>query len=119
MQRGCLAMVTRKEGPAVWQFRWSEKGLCGQRKWVIGTIERCPNEIAARSAVTVLLAEINSEKARICPRSTTVAQLCDHFEQRELAKENTWRSHATKKAYQAYLKRWGSSALATIRIGRG
>jgi integrase len=36
----------------------------------------------------------------------TVAQLCDHFEQRELAKENTWRSHATKKIYKAYLNRW-------------
>jgi integrase len=36
----------------------------------------------------------------------TVAQLCDHFEQRELSKENTWRSHATKNIYQAYLTRW-------------
>ena len=109
MQRGSLAMVIRKEGPAVWQFRWSEKGLCGarvQRKRVIGTIERYPDESAARSAVTVLLVEINSDKARIRTRSITVSQLCDHFEQRELAKDNTWRSHATKKTYQAYLNRW-------------
>jgi len=109
MQRGSLAMVIRKEGPAVWQFRWSEKSLCGariQRKRVIGSIDRYPNETAARSAVTVLLAEINSEKARIHNRSITVAQLCDHFEQRELTKDNTWRSHATKKTYQTYLNRW-------------
>jgi integrase len=109
MQRGSLAMVIRKEGPAVWQFRWSEKGLCGarvQRKSVIGSIDRYPNETAARSAVTVLLAEINSEKARIPTRSITVAQLCDHFVQRELTKDNTWRSHATKKTFQAYLNRW-------------
>jgi integrase len=89
MQRGSLAMVIRKEGPAVWQFRWSEKGLCGarvQRKRVIGSIERYPNETAARSAVTVLLTEINWEKARVRARSITVAQLCDHFEQRELQK---------------------------------
>ena len=108
MQRGSLAMVSRKEGPAVWQFRWSEKGLCGvrvQRKRVIGTIDRYPNETAARSAITVLLAEINSEKSRIHTGSITVAQLCDHLEQRELAKDNTWRSHATKKTYQAYLNR--------------
>jgi hypothetical protein len=42
MQRGSLAIVTRKEGPAVWQFRWSEKDLHGarvQRKRVIGTVE--------------------------------------------------------------------------------
>ena len=109
MQRGSLAMVIRKEGPAVWQFRWSEKGLCGarvQRKRVIGSIERYPNETAARSAVTVLLTEINSEKARVRARSITVAQLCDHFEQRELARDNTWRSYSTKKTYQAYLTRW-------------
>lgn len=109
MQRGSLAMVIRKEGPAVWQFRWSEKSLCGgrvQRKRVIGTIERYPSENAVRTAVTVLLAEINSEKARIRTRSITIAQLCDHFEQRELAKDNCWRSYATKKTYQAYLNRW-------------
>ena len=109
MQRGSLAMVIRKEGPAVWQFRWSEKDLHGtrvQRKRVIGSVERYPNEAATRSAISILLAEINSEKARIRTRSITVAQLCDHFEQRELAKDNTWRSHATKKTYQAYLNRW-------------
>jgi integrase len=42
MQHGSLAMVNRKDGPAVWQFRWSEKDLCGarvQRKRVIGTVE--------------------------------------------------------------------------------
>jgi integrase len=109
MQRGSLSIVIRKEGPAVWQFRWSEKALDGvrvQRKRVIGTVERYPNEAAARSAVTVLLAEVNSEKTRIRTRSVTVAQLCDHFEQRELAKDNPWRSHATTKTYQAYLHRW-------------
>src|SRR6516162_4151586 len=109
MQCGSLALVSRKEGPAVWQFRWSEKDLNGarvQRKRVIGSVERYPSENAARSAVAVLLAEINSEKSRIRTRSITVAQLCDHFEQRELAKDNTWRSYATKKTYQAYLNRW-------------
>jgi hypothetical protein len=28
----------------------------------------------------------------LAPAPITVAQLCDHFEQRELAKDNTWRS---------------------------
>lgn len=47
-----------------------------------------------------------SEKARIRTRSITVGQLRDHFEQRELARDNTWGSHGTKKTYQAYLNRW-------------
>src|SRR5689334_10955574 len=109
MQHGSLALVSRKEGPAVWQFRWSEKDLHGtrvQRKRVIGTIERYLDEAGARSAIAVLLAEINSDKVRMGSRSITVAQLCDHFEQRELARENTWRSYSTKKTYQAYLTRW-------------
>jgi integrase len=109
MQRGSLAVVSRKEGPSVWQFRWSEKDLHGirvQRKRVIGTVDRYQDEDAARSAVTVLLQETNSDKLRMGSRSITIAQLCDHFEQRELAKENAWRSYATKKTYHAYLTRW-------------
>jgi integrase len=109
MQRGSLAMVSRKEAPAVWQFRWSERDLHGiriQRKRVIGTVARYRDEGAAHSSVAVLLQEINSHKLRMGSRSITVAQLCHHFEQRELAKENVWRSYATKKTYHAYLTRW-------------
>ena len=81
MQRGSLALVSRKEGPDVWQFRWSEKDLHGariQRKRVIGTVERYPDAAAARTAMTIVLAELNSGKARISCGSITVAQLCDH-----------------------------------------
>jgi len=109
MQRGSLALVSRKEGPDVWQFRWSEKDLHGvrvQRKRVIGTVERYPDGAAARTAMTIVLAELNSGKARISCSSITVAQLCDHFEQRELTRDNTWRRYSTKKTYQAYLNRW-------------
>jgi integrase len=84
MQHGSLAIVSRKEGPAVWQFRWSEKDMHGarvQRKRVIGSIERYQDEAAARSAMALLLAELNSGKVRIGSSSITVAQLCDHFPQ--------------------------------------
>ena len=43
MQRGSLVKAERKNGPDVWQFRWSEKGGDGRRvyrKRVIGTIEQ-------------------------------------------------------------------------------
>ena len=101
--------MSRKEGPDVWQFRWSEKDLHGariQRKRVIGTVQRYPDEPAVRTAMAVFLAELNSGKARISSGSITVAQLCDHFEQRELTRDNTWRSYSTKKTCQAYLNRW-------------
>jgi tetratricopeptide (TPR) repeat protein len=43
MQRGSLMKAERKNGPDVWQFRWSEKGGDGSRvyrKRVIGTIQQ-------------------------------------------------------------------------------
>jgi integrase len=72
----------------------------------VGTVEQYPDERAARLAVSGLLLEINPEVRPSNPHSLTIAQLCDHFEQRELSKENAWRSHATKKIYKAYLRRW-------------
>jgi integrase len=53
-----------------------------------------------------LVSEIIASARPLNSGAMTVAQLCDHFAQRELAKDNSWRSHATKKIYQAYLPRW-------------
>jgi integrase len=109
MQRGCMQRNSRKEGPDVWQFRWSETRLDGTRlyhKKIIGTVEQYPEEDAARRSVVGLVSELNTDGRSTNSSTMTVAQLCDHFEQRELAKENSWRSHATKKIYKAYLTRW-------------
>jgi integrase len=109
MQRGSLIRKNHKQGPDVWQFRWSEKSPEGRRvyrKRVIGTVEQYPSEDAARRAVVGLVAEINSGDRSMYSNSMTVSQLSDHFEQRELGRDNTWRSYATKKSYHIYLKRW-------------
>jgi hypothetical protein len=109
MQRGSLIKKNHKQGPDVWQFRWSEKSPEGRRvyrKRVIGTVEQYPSEDAARRAVVGLVAEINSGDRSMYSNSMTVSQLSDHFEQRELGRDNTWRSYATKKSYHTYLKRW-------------
>jgi hypothetical protein len=55
---------------------------------------------AASRAVAGLLREINSDDPRNDSCRMTVAEACDHFEQRELGKENNWRSYSTKKAYR-------------------
>jgi integrase len=123
MQRGSLIKSSRRYGLDVWQFRWSEKDNQGKRvyrKKVIGTVEHYPDMDAARRAVAGLLAEINLDGRRAIPNSMTVAQLCDHFEQRELTRDNTWRSCSTKKTYATYLKRWivphwGKYELSAIR----
>src|SRR5438128_488944 len=109
MKRGCMQRNSRKEGPDVWQFRWSETRLDGKRlyhKKIVGTVEQYLDEDAARRSVVGLLSELSTDGRPTNSGTMTVAQLCDHFEQRELPKENTWRSHATKKIYKAYLTHW-------------
>ena len=114
MQHGSLIKSNCKRGPDVWQFRWAERGPQGKRiyrKRVIGTVCQYPDADSARTAVTGLLAEINSNGLRHGPLPLTVKEVCNHFEQRELTKDNIWRSYSTKKSYKAYLKRW------ILRIG--
>ena len=109
MQHGSLSTKSRLEGPDVWQFRWSEKGPNGRRvyrKRVIGTIAEFPTRDLARGAVAGLIAEVNWTNLRSTSTTMTVAQLCSHFEQRELARSNTWRSYSTKACYAVYLRRW-------------
>jgi len=36
----------------------------------------------------------------------TVAELVEHYRQRELTSDNTWRSYSTKRGYECYLKNW-------------
>lgn len=109
MQHGFMQRICRKRGPDVWQFRWSETDPDGKRthhKKVLGTVEQFADEHSARRAVAALITEINADFRLSNSRAITVAELCDHFEQRELAEQNSWRSHATKKIYKAYLNRW-------------
>jgi hypothetical protein len=80
MQRVSLAMESRKAcclavSLVGERFAWNSNPT----KRVIGTVERYRDEGAARSAVTILLREINSHKLRMGSCSITVAQLCDHF----------------------------------------
>jgi hypothetical protein len=54
----------------------------------------------------------------------TFAKRCDHFEQRELAKDKTWHSYSTRTTYGVYLKQWvvphwgryELSAIKTIQV---
>jgi hypothetical protein len=67
MQQGSIAISSRKQGPDVWQFRWSERGVHGERIYrrkVIGTVSEYSDAHAARRAVAGLLHEINSDHPR-------------------------------------------------------
>jgi integrase len=123
MQQGSLIRSGRKRGPDVWQFRWADRGPYGKRiyrKRVIGTVCQYPDVDSARKSVTALLREVNTHPLLQCVVPITVEEVCDHFVQRELSKDNIWRSYSTKKGYKAYLRRWilphwGSIHLSDVR----
>ena len=67
-----------------------------------------------------LMREINATDIRMAGTSITVAQLADHFQQRELGCSNGRISYSTKKAYQGYLgkwivPRWGDYVLPNVK----
>lgn len=123
MQNGCLMQVPRRRGPNVWEFRWRERGSDGRRvhrRIVVGTVEQFRDETRAVRAILGLRREINSHNAQLTTRLLTLAQLVEHYKQRELALDNTWKSYSTKATYRGYLRkwivpRWGTYTLATIR----
>jgi hypothetical protein len=95
---GSLTRVIRHEGPAVWQFRWSEKGHDGKRiyrKRILGSADQYESREAAYLSVKCLISEINSGKGIAKPTTLTMGQLCDHFQQREMTQEGSWRTSAT------------------------
>jgi len=46
----------------------------------------------------------------------TIAEVCDHFIQRELTNDNLWRSYSTKRAYKAYLRKWIVPHWGNVRL---
>jgi hypothetical protein len=91
MQHGSLATKSRLEGPDVWQFRWSERPqrethISEEGDWNDrGVFQRGRRPKCGRQPDY----EVNWANLRSTSVTMTVAQLCSHFEQRELARSNT------------------------------
>lgn len=123
MQNGSLIRTHRRRGPDVWEFRWREPGPDGRRvhrRRVIGTVEQLEEASVAFKTTAGLRREINSHDFRLRPRFLTVAQLVEHYRQRELTPENEWKTHSTLTTYNGYLNkwivpRWGQQTLAGVR----
>jgi integrase len=102
------------------EVRWSEKDRSGHRiyrKRVIGTVQQYPHAQAAREVATALVGHINAGSGGC---KTTVEQICEHFEQRELRSGDSFRSFATVKTYRGYIRkwikpRWGSRYLDEVK----
>lgn len=109
MQNGSVIRRARKKHSDIWQFRWWESTAQGNkvyRRRLIGTVEQIPDMEAARKAARLLVPDLNDRPASAQHCLMTVAQLCSHFDQRELCATNTWRSYSTKSVYKVYLNRW-------------
>jgi hypothetical protein len=124
MQQGSVIQTSRREGPNVRQFRWSEKDLNGRRiyrKRVIGTVDQYADEAAVRNAASALLSEVYLRSRQERVGSITIDQLCEHFEQSEMrSSANLW-SIATQRTYRGYIRRWirprwGSRSLDEIKV---
>src|SRR5437762_10148706 len=109
MQEESVIREQRKLGPDVWCYRWWESGPTGNRahrRIVLGTAEELRDLSTARQVPAGLMQEINATDIRMVRMSMTMAQLSDHFQQRELGRSNERISYSTKKAYQGYLNKW-------------
>lgn len=109
MQEGSVVREHRKLGPDVWCYRWWEARPNGNRvhrRIVLGTAHQLRDISSARLKTTGLVREINSPDIRMTGLSMTLAQLADHFHQRELGHSNERISYSTKRAYQGYLDKW-------------
>jgi mannose-6-phosphate isomerase class I len=99
MQNGSITRSTRSHGPDVWEFRWREAGADGKRKhrrMVIGSIAQFSEKSSALLEVAALRREINLNDPRLSLQPVTVSELVNHYRQRELATDHTWKTHSTK-----------------------
>jgi integrase len=69
-------------------------------------LQQFKTEAAARKGIAGLVGEINFGEIRFRTTTMTVAELVEHYRQRELIQDNTWKSYSTKRGYESYLKNW-------------
>jgi integrase len=120
MQNGSLIETKRQSGQNVWEFRWRDRtsGKAVYRRIVLGTTLQIATEVEAREAVEGIVMEINADDPRLRTSALTLSQLIEHYRQRELSTDNTWKSYATKMAYENYLKRWIAPKWGTYQLNK-
>jgi hypothetical protein len=109
MQKGSLIRSSRRQGPDVWEYRWRESCPGQRRKHrriVIGSLDTLRDECAALKAIAALRKEININDARLRAKPLTLAELVEHYRQRELATENEWKTLLMRTTYEGYLRKW-------------
>ena len=109
MQLGSLLRSSRRRGPDIWEFRYRDRQHNGRRIYrriKVGTVREFRTEASVRKGITGLIREINFGDVRVQATTMMVSDLVEHYRQRELASDNTWKSYSTKRGYESYLKNW-------------
>lgn len=115
--------MPRRNGPAVWVYRWRETDEHGERqlrKQVIGTAMQYPTKALASSAIESLKMTVNRQGFQRLAGPRTFSALVEHYRLKELPEENHQRkTKKTKKVYESNLKnhivpKWGSHQLRGI-----
>jgi integrase len=115
--------MPRKNGPAVWVYRWREADEMGQRqlrKKAIGTVKQFPTKALALSAIETLKMTVNRQGFQRLAGPSTFSGLVEHFRLKELPKENNERkTKKTKQVYESNLRnhiipKWGKYRLRDI-----
>lgn len=120
MQEGSVVREQRKLGPDIWSYRWWESGPSGNRvhrRIVLGTAEQLRDISSARQITAGLVREINASDIRLAGTSMTLAQLADHFRQRELA-ARMGESHTLRRRPTTVILANGSCRVGEITLFR-
>jgi hypothetical protein len=119
-QQGSLTIEKRKNGPNVYVYRWREKSPTGsvKRKQVLGNVKDLTKTQAQRKADGYRKAA-DDPAPKIESMSLTVAELVEHYAERELC-EASGKVAKVRKAYRSIfdnyiLPKWGTLPLAAVK----
>lgn len=118
MQNGSIMRSPRLCGPDVWEFRWREAGPDGKRKHrriVIGSTAQFSDRSSALVEVSALRRGINLNDPRLSLQPLTVSELVNHYRQRELATDHTWKTQIDQSDLPRLPEQMDPAALEELR----
>jgi integrase len=112
-QQGSLTIERRSSGPDVWVYRWRQSGV--RRKQLLGNVKELTKTQAQKKAAAAL------EQFLAVPEPTklTVAELVEHYKERELGKDSG-KAAKPRKTYlyifnNYVLPKWGGLPLGQVK----
>ena len=113
---GSLTTETRKSGPNVWAYRWEDGGI--RRKQILGSVKELTKTQAQKKA-DEYRQQANTPQPAGANTSLTVAELVEHYEERELG-DKSGKAAKVVKAYRYIFKnyivpKWGTLPLRAVK----